>query len=114
MEMNLDFSPASLAVLSQPLNEGLVVLLGREEVGVPQRVAIGVTIRSGDLRIYPAPFIQAPALLIPARVASGGSVRNEGWLEVISYRQDKAKWARRLWSPREALPPERRHPPQAP
>src|SRR5215470_16038110 len=42
MQMDLDFSPAGLAVFSQPLNKSLLVLLGRKEVGVSQRIAIGV------------------------------------------------------------------------
>jgi len=113
MEMDFDFSPASFAVFSQPLNEELVVLLGREEVGVPQRIAIGVTVRSGDLGVPPAPLIHAPSLLILTRIAPGRSPRNERWLEVIGYRQDEVKWALRFWSPRKALPPERRHPPEA-
>src|SRR5215471_6301699 len=114
MPVDLDLSPTGVAVFRQPLDEGLLVLLGGEEVGVSQRIAIGVPIRSGNRGIRPPPVIQPPLLLVHTRIDAARSIRNERRLEVVGHRQNEMKRLRHLLSPREALPPEGRHPPKTP
>src|SRR5215471_6684578 len=113
MQVDLDLSPTGVAVFRQPLDEGLLVLLGGEEVGVSQRIAIGVPIRSGNRGIRPSPAIQPPLLLVHTRVDAARSIWNERRFEVVGHRQNEMKWPRRL-SSREALPRECRHPPETP
>src|SRR5262245_12174668 len=96
--------PASLAVFSQPLDESLLVLLGGEEVGVSQRIAIGVPVQSGKRGIGSTPLIQPPLLLVHARVDAARSIRYERRLEVVRHRHNEMKRPRHLSPPCKALP----------
>src|SRR6266436_5613340 len=66
VQMDLDFSPASVAVIGEHLEQTLVVLLGWIEVGVNKRASVVVTPAVGNFGIFAHPRFQA-ALLLGAR-----------------------------------------------
>src|ERR1700675_1362085 len=68
MQMDLDFSPASVAVIGEHLKQPLVVLLSGIEVGVNERAAVVVAPVVGNFGIFAHPRFQA-ALLFGARDA---------------------------------------------
>ncbi|MGA7907103.1 MAG: hypothetical protein WCA16_06810 [Candidatus Sulfotelmatobacter sp.] len=70
VQMNLDLAPASPAMVRQRLNETLIVLLRGVEIGVTKSAAIMISPGIGHPRIFPAPFFEAPLLLL---VGSTGS-----------------------------------------
>src|SRR5260370_35152491 len=63
MQMDLDFSPASVAVIGEHLEQPLVVLLSGIEVGVNKRAAAGVAPVVGNFGIFAHPRFQAALLL---------------------------------------------------
>ena len=68
VQMDLDFSPASVAVIGEHLEQPLVVLLSGIEVGVNKRAAVVVAPVVGNFGIFAHPRFQA-ALLLGARDA---------------------------------------------
>src|SRR5208282_31260 len=88
MQVNLDFSPASMAVLGQHLQQALVVLLGGIEVGVDQRTAIMVAPAVDDFGIFARPPFQATLLLV-ARDALIAVFRDNGGFEMIGPGEDQ-------------------------
>src|SRR6266849_11043926 len=68
VQMDLDFSPASVAVIGEHLEQSLVVLLSGIEVGVNKRAAVVVAPVVGNFGIFAHPRFQA-ALLLGARNA---------------------------------------------
>src|SRR6266849_10484136 len=68
VQMDLDFSPASVAVIGEHLEQSLVVLLGGIEIGVDKRAAVVVSPAVDYFGIFAHPRFQA-AFLLGARYA---------------------------------------------
>ena len=64
MQMNLDFAPALVAMVGQPLHKGLVVLLGRIKICVTEGMALMIAIGVDELRKDPAPILEATLLFV--------------------------------------------------
>src|ERR1700675_3498236 len=64
VQMDLDFSPASMAVIGEHLEQSLVVLLGGIEVGVDKRAAVVVSRAVDYFGIFACPRFQAPLLVV--------------------------------------------------
>jgi hypothetical protein len=106
MQMDLNFSPAGVAMLRQHLNQGLIVLLGGIKIGMDKRAAIVVTPAVDHFRILARPIFQA-ALLLGVRDALMTIGGVDGRLEVIGQSQNDVHRAtdRRL----QRAPNRRRH-----
>ena len=63
MQMNLDFSPASMAMIGQHFQQAFVVLLGGIEIRVGQRAAIVIAPGIGYFGIFSRPPFQTAFLL---------------------------------------------------
>ncbi len=63
MQVNLDFSPTSMAVLGEHLQQTLIILLSGIEVGVSQRTSVVVAPAVDGLGIFAHPPFQAAFLL---------------------------------------------------
>jgi hypothetical protein len=68
VEMNLDFSPAGMAVIGEHIEQALVVLLGGVEVRVDKRTAIGISPAVDHFGIFARPPLH-PAFLLRTRGA---------------------------------------------
>src|SRR5712671_3448720 len=82
VQMDLDFSPASVAVIGEHLDQALVVLLGGIEVGVNKRAAVVVSPLVDNFGIFAHPRFQA-ALLLGARDALLAVFGIDGRFEMI-------------------------------
>ena len=71
MEVDLDLTPAALAMCGQAVDEALVVLLSRVEVGVAEGSAIDVTPGLDRSWILPAPSLDPPLLFVRSRAGTG-------------------------------------------
>src|SRR5438093_11078992 len=71
VEMNLNLTPPLRAVLGQAGDQGVIVLLGRVEIGMTQGAPIGITPASDRLRILRAPPLDTLLLLLEGRVRPG-------------------------------------------
>src|SRR2546425_11123993 len=71
VEVNLDLAPARPAMLGQPVDENLVVLLRRVEIGGAQWEVVGITPRADRRRIFRAPLLHPAFLLVGRRVRLG-------------------------------------------
>ena len=92
VQMDLDFSPAGVAVIGEHLEQALVILLGRIEVSVVKRAAIVVAPEVDDFGIVANPGFQ-PALLLGTRGALLAVFRNNGRLEMIGQSKDQVHGA---------------------
>src|SRR5262245_9693660 len=113
MQMDLDFTPAPLAMTGQALDHDLAVLLRREEVGVHERSAVVISIRARHRRICRAPMLEPSLLFLHARVRIRPGARNDGGLEMVGHRDDEVHWPSGGSPPADPLPAEGRHPPQS-
>src|SRR6266851_9443738 len=87
MQMDFDFSPASVAVIGEHLEQPLVVLLSGIEVGVNKRAAVVVAPVVGNFGIFADPRIEA-ALLLGARDALLTVFGIDGRFEMIGQCED--------------------------
>jgi hypothetical protein len=92
VQVNLDFSPASMAVLGEHLEQALVVLLGGIEVGVDERAAIEITPAVDDFGIFADPRFEA-ALLLGTRGALRAATGSDGGFEMIGEDKDEVDGA---------------------
>src|SRR5208282_3731809 len=88
VQMDLDFSPAGMAMLGEHLDQPLVVLLGRVEVGVDKRTAIVVSPAVDDFGIFARPPLQ-PAFLLRTRGARLAATGNNGRFEMVGQGKDE-------------------------
>src|ERR1700677_1956425 len=82
MEMDLNFSPTGVAMLGQPLEQALIVLLGRIKIGMQQWAAVVVSPTVENFRVFGRPIFQA-TLLLRVRDALTAIRRIDGGFEVI-------------------------------
>src|SRR5882672_8355931 len=82
MEMNLHFTPSSVAMIGQHFKQALIVLLCRIEISVSQWASIVVAPPIHDFRIFARPPFD-PAFLFRARNAISSILRVNCGLEVI-------------------------------
>src|SRR5260370_10789040 len=88
MQMDLDFSPASVAVIGEHLEQPLGVLSSGIEVGVNKRALVVVSPAVDNFGIFAHPGFQA-ALLLGTRDAFLAVLGIDGWLEMISQGNDQ-------------------------
>src|SRR5215468_10622501 len=84
MQMDLDFTPSISAVLSETINQSVVMLLGRIEVRVPKGVAIRIAPGCHRLRVLLTPCFYTSQLLEVVD-ESRGTIRIDSRLEVIGH-----------------------------
>ena len=82
MEVNFDFSPTSVAMVGEHLDQALVVLFGGIEVSVNERAAVVIAKAVDDFRILASPRFKA-TLLFGARDALMAVFGIDGRLEMI-------------------------------
>src|SRR5579864_3360182 len=82
MQMNLNLSPASIAMLCQSPYQAMIVLFGGIKIGVNEWIAVTITPCIGEPRTFPAPEIKA-AFLLSIRSAQHPIFRHDRRLEVI-------------------------------
>src|ERR1019366_7766948 len=92
MQMDLDFSPAGMAVLGEHLEQALVVLLGGIEVGVDEWAAIVVSPAVDYFGIFSRPPFQA-ALLLGTRDTLLAVFGIDGRFEMIGHGKDQVHGA---------------------
>ena len=109
VQVDFDLTPAGVAVFRQAVDEHLVVLLGRVEVGVPQRIPVGIAPRRHRLRVGAAPALQAALLLLRTRVGRG-CLGHDRRLEVVGQRDDEIDLANPRRAAHEPLADVRRKP----
>src|ERR1700675_1337842 len=88
VQMDLDFSPASMAVIGEHLEQSLVVLLGGIEGGGDKRAAVVVSRAVDYFGIFACPRFQA-ALLLGARYALLAVFGIDGRFEMIGQGKDQ-------------------------
>ena len=76
VEMNLDFSPAGMAVIGEHIEQALVVLLGGVEVRVDKRTAIGISPAGRPLWDIRAPTTP-PGVPAPNEGRASGRLREQ-------------------------------------
>src|SRR6266481_4518700 len=86
--MDLDLPPAALAMICQALNDALLVLLRREEIGMAQWTTIRVSVGHYRSGVGPTPLFHPPLLLLPVGVHAWRS-RHEGRLKMVGHREDQ-------------------------
>jgi hypothetical protein len=94
MQMNFNFSAASVTVLGKAVDQCTVVLLGRIEVSMYQRSPFVVTPPIDGLRVLGAPVFHA-ALLFRKRGTRPTVFRHNGRLEMIGKSNDQMHLATR-------------------
>src|SRR3977135_3503799 len=82
VQMDLDFSPAGVAVIGEHIEQALVLLLGRIKGSVVKRAPLGVAPSVDDFGILANPRLQ-PALLLETRGTLLAVFRNDGRFEMI-------------------------------
>ena len=92
VQMDLDFSPASVAVIGEHIEQALVVLLGGIEVGVNKRATVVVAPAVDNFGIFAHPRFQA-ALLLGARGALLTVFGIDGRFEMIGQGKDQVHGA---------------------
>src|SRR5450755_864055 len=95
MQMNLDLSPARMAMLRDHFQQSLVVLLRGIEIRMNKGTAIMVAPAIDRFRIFAAPPLDPP-LLFWARNPLLTIGRVDGWFKVIRHRDDQMhgpRWA---------------------
>ena len=92
VQLDLNFSPAGMAVLGEHLEQALVVLLGGIEVGVDKWAAIVVSPAVDDFGIFARPPFQA-ALLLGTRDALLAVFGIDGGFEMIGHGKDQVHGA---------------------
>src|SRR5262245_35259349 len=83
VQMDLDLSPAGMAMLRESVDDGLMVLLGREKVRVDESASVRVTIGFEYAGIHAAPFFDPPLLLVEGREGAVLRPWQNGRLEVV-------------------------------
>src|SRR5262249_12001505 len=103
VKVNLDLSPPRMAVGRERLEQALIILLRREEVGVKERPTIMISPRINKFRILAAPPFKAALLFITTDLGCAAKSVN-GRLKVIRQSQNKVNRPIRN-AARESLPP---------
>ena len=114
VEVDLDLSPACVTVVSQPGDETLVVLLGREEVRMTERVAVRVAEAREGTGIGLAPLVHPSLLLLWVGVGSGWGTRHNRRLEMVGHRDHQVNWSISRNATKKTLRPLGGNPPQGP
>src|SRR5437868_11951317 len=102
MQMDLDFSPASMAMLRQPIDQPLFILLSGIKISVNERTAVAIPPTIRKLGVLPTPELESPLLLVvrsPSQSAFGDNTR----LEVVGQSKNQMNLAFRPRS-RQSLP----------
>src|SRR5579871_4651104 len=70
VQVDLHFTPTGAAVPGKAIEQAFVIVLGRINIGVPERKAVLIAPLSHRLRIIPAPLLDPLLLHIPLCVPS--------------------------------------------
>src|SRR5579862_54082 len=94
MEMDLDFSPAGMAMIGQHLEQAFVILLGGIKVSVDEWPPVRISPAVDDFWVFARPPFQA-TLLLWARGALLAVFGNDARLEMIGKGDDQMDGAAR-------------------